>query len=91
MSGAEGLAQQHSSRKRPEDVGEATGARLFPTISHYMGFAGLIAPTASRKPSSDPVQTVCWRSWLLCTLLHQVWGKRAGEQYHQEQPPEHGG
>lgn len=64
MSGAEGLAQQHSSRKRPEDVGEVTGALLFPTISHYMGFAGLIAPTASRSPA----QTRC-RQCLLEELV----------------------
>lgn len=53
----EGPAQRHSSRKRPEDVGEATGARLFPTIPHYMGSAGLLAPTASRSPA----QTQCRR------------------------------
>lgn len=45
-------------------------------------------PEALLRPSAD---SVCWRSWLLCTLLHLVWGKRAGEQNHQEQPPEHGG
>ena len=45
----EGLAQRHSSRERPEDVGEVTGARLSPTVPHCKGSAGLTAPTASRS------------------------------------------
>lgn len=91
MSGEEGLAQPHSSRERPEDVGEATGARLSPTVPHCTGSAGLTAPTASRSPAKTRCRQCLLEELVALTLLHLVWAKRAGRQYHQEQPPEHRG
>lgn len=47
----EGPAQRHSSRKRPEDVGEATGSLLVPNHPPLHGSAGLLAPHSLQKPS----------------------------------------